>query len=226
MNAGVEVAEPRQAGGASGGREGSATGMRANIRENGPVAVRAGGQESHPTGGPVRVLESAEHEGSGEHRGSGYISRADKFVCRLLCVRGEHRPPAGGLEPGNGAPQAGDGRWEAIGAGGQPIDRAWQGAAEERAHRIFGVSMALSALRCLLSYVVLPVVLPTAGLASGVGPAIGIPVGLLALVFDVMGIRRFWQVNHPWRWPVGTVYVAVMVMVVSLVVVDAVSLVR
>src|SRR5674476_1388545 len=71
---------------------------------------------------------------------------------------------------------------------------------ESETHRIFSASIFLSALRCLLSYIVLPIVLPAIGVASSVGPAIGIPIGMLALVFDYLGMRRFWLANHHQRW--------------------------
>ena len=96
---------------------------------------------------------------------------------------------------------------------------------ESETHRIFSASIFLSALRCLLSYIVLPIVLPAIGLASSVGPAIGIPVGLLALVFDYLGIRRFWLANHHQRWMFSAIYAAVGGMVLALVIIDVVHLV-
>ena len=99
-------------------------------------------------------------------------------------------------------------------------------AAQRDVHRVFSISILLSAARCLLSYVVFPVVLPSLGVAAGIGPAIGIPVGILALVFDVRGIRRFWIVNHRSRWAITFLYLAVMVMVASLVIVELVRALR
>jgi hypothetical protein len=96
---------------------------------------------------------------------------------------------------------------------------------ESETHRIFSASIFLSALRCLLSYIVLPIVLPAIGLASSVGPAIGIPVGMLALVFDYLGIRRFWLANHHQRWMFSAIYAAVGGMVLALVIIDIVHLV-
>jgi hypothetical protein len=87
----------------------------------------------------------------------------------------------------------------------------------QEVHNIFSASMALSGTRCLLSYIVLPVLAPWLGAVPFIGPAIGIPVGLLALVFDVRAIRRFFQSDHRWRWVAAAVYLAVMVMVASLV---------
>lgn len=94
------------------------------------------------------------------------------------------------------------------------------------AQRLFSTSILLSALRCLLSYVIFPVVLPAIGAATAVGPAIGIPVGILALVFNVRGLRRFFIVEHRWRWWIAAVYVAVIILVVVLVAVDTSHLVH
>jgi hypothetical protein len=94
------------------------------------------------------------------------------------------------------------------------------------AHRIFSTSILLSATRCLLSYVIFPIVTPLLGAAAGVGPAIGIPIGLLALYFDVWGIRRFWVADHRYRWPITALYLIVMVHVTVLVVQDIAHLAR
>jgi hypothetical protein len=102
--------------------------------------------------------------------------------------------------------------------GQTPID-------ESDTHRIFSASIFLSALRCLLSYIVMPVVLPAIGLARGVGPAIGIPIGILALTFDYLGIRRFWLADHRQRWAFSALYAVVGTMVVVLLIVDIVDVV-
>jgi hypothetical protein len=94
------------------------------------------------------------------------------------------------------------------------------GVGEDAVHRMFSVSIVLSGLRCLLSYVVFPIVTPALGLATGVGPAVGIPVAVLALVFDVIGIRRFWLADHRYRWGMTLLYAAVMAMVGALLAID------
>jgi len=95
---------------------------------------------------------------------------------------------------------------------------------ESDTHRIFGVSIVLSATRCLLSYIVLPILLPLFGVARGVGPWLGIPIGVLALYFDFLGIRRFWLADHHQRWLFTAVYAVVGAMVCTLLVVDLVDL--
>jgi hypothetical protein len=95
---------------------------------------------------------------------------------------------------------------------------------DDAVHRMFSFSIVLSALRCLLSYVVFPILTPALGLATGVGPVIGIPIAVLALVFDVIGIRRFWVNDHQWRWAMTGIYAAVMILVTALLVGDIVHL--
>ena len=66
----------------------------------------------------------------------------------------------------------------------------------------------------MFTYMFLPIVTPALG--AVVGPVIGIPLALVALVFDVKGIRTFWWVDHPQRWLMTLVYVIVMGWIVYL----------
>jgi anti-sigma factor RsiW len=91
-------------------------------------------------------------------------------------------------------------------------------------HNIFSSSIALSATRCLLSYIVFPVLAPWLGAFGVIGPIIGLPVGLAALVFDVRAMRRFFRADHRWRWVAAALYLTVMVMVSILVVRDIIKL--
>lgn len=98
-------------------------------------------------------------------------------------------------------------------------------SSEQGAYSLFSTSMLLSALRCLLGYVVLPIITPLLGAATGFTPVVGIPVAAVALVFDVRGIRRFWLANHRWRWPISGIYLAVMGLVLALLVTGILKLV-
>ncbi|MHB1928742.1 MAG: hypothetical protein ACYDEN_15005 [Acidimicrobiales bacterium] len=91
-------------------------------------------------------------------------------------------------------------------------------ASPDGAHRIFSVGIVLSALRCLLTYIFLPILAPVLGVAGSVGPSVGIPLAVVALTFDVMGIRRFWLADHRWRWTMTVIYLLVMGLVVTLLV--------
>lgn len=89
----------------------------------------------------------------------------------------------------------------------------------------FQRSMFISAVRCLLTYIVLPFVLPAVGFAKGVGPVIGIAIGLVALTFNVFTIRRFHIAAHKWRWHYTAIVSGVMVLLLVLMVQDIIHLV-
>ena len=71
-------------------------------------------------------------------------------------------------------------------------------AAEARS--AFQKSLLISTTRCLLMYIVFPFVLPAIGIAKGVGPYIGVVIGILAMVSITYSIRRFWRADHSKRW--------------------------
>jgi hypothetical protein len=68
------------------------------------------------------------------------------------------------------------------------------------ARSAFQTSLFISTCRCLLMYIVFPFVLPAVGVARGVGPYIGLTIGVLAMVSIVYSIRRFWRADHSKRW--------------------------
>jgi hypothetical protein len=71
-------------------------------------------------------------------------------------------------------------------------------AAEARA--AFRTSILVSTVRCLLTYIVLPFIVPAVGFATGVGPAVSILISAIAIYFLVGSMRRFWRVHHAKRW--------------------------
>ena len=91
--------------------------------------------------------------------------------------------------------------------------------------RAASISMVISGVRCLLTYIVFPWVLPAASRTSGVGPAIGLVVGLVAIGFNVASIQRFQRSNHRWRWHITALNSAVIALLVVLVARDVLDLV-
>jgi hypothetical protein len=98
-------------------------------------------------------------------------------------------------------------------------------AREAAARRAFSTSMLVSATRCLLTYVVLPFVAPALGIATDVGPGLGIAIGLVAIGSNVLTIRRFHAADHRWRWGYTAVAVAVIGLLLVLMGQDVASLV-
>lgn len=68
------------------------------------------------------------------------------------------------------------------------------------ARSAFQKSLIITSCRCLLMYIALPFVLPIVGIASDVGPMIGLVIGILAIVSIIYSIRRFWRADHSKRW--------------------------
>ncbi len=88
---------------------------------------------------------------------------------------------------------------------------------EAELRRGFSLSMLVSATRCLLTYLVLPFVLPALRLASGVGPLVGLPLGVVAMAANVVTARRFWLADHRYRWPYTALAAGILVLLAILV---------
>lgn len=91
--------------------------------------------------------------------------------------------------------------------------------AEDEAEKVFSTSIILSAIRCTLSYVIFPFVLPFAGLAD-FGAVIGVVLSVVAIAANVMSIRRMNASGHKWRKPVTLINVAMIGLVVALLIFD------
>lgn len=92
------------------------------------------------------------------------------------------------------------------------------------AERAFKLSVLVSGIRCTLAYVVLPFLTPFLGLAPGVGPALGLPIGTVAIVANVASARRFWKLGHPWRRPITVVHAVVIAFLLVMMAMDLAAL--
>ena len=99
-------------------------------------------------------------------------------------------------------------------------------ATADDARRAFQTSIMVATVRCLLMYIVFPFVLPAVGLASGVGPLIGIPISIVAIVAIVSRVRRFWRADHSKRWHYTVLGTAVVGFLCVLIAIDISELVR
>ncbi len=96
--------------------------------------------------------------------------------------------------------------------------------AEEEAQRTFSTSVVVSGVRCPLTYLVFPFVLPLVGIASGVGSGIGIVFSVIGIAANLWSIQRFHRSKHPWRWPITAINVGIIILLSVLLVIDVTDL--
>lgn len=88
------------------------------------------------------------------------------------------------------------------------------------AHKAFRVSVAISAIRCLITYVAVPVLVPLLSLSGWIAAPIGIALCVYAVVNGIVSLRRFWGSDHPKRWMYTWFMVVVFVFLALALVAD------
>lgn len=94
------------------------------------------------------------------------------------------------------------------------------GECAARAQNAFSRSMLISATRCTLTYVVLPILRPVVDLSGGVGPVLGIVLSIVSMVAIVVATRRFFAADHRWRWRYTVIGGGIFVLVAAQAVID------
>ncbi len=74
------------------------------------------------------------------------------------------------------------------------------GSSDAAAHRGFRVSLVVSGIRCLISYLLVPILVPVVSFAGVVAAPIGIALCVIAGVNGVASVRRFWIADHRAKW--------------------------
>lgn len=93
------------------------------------------------------------------------------------------------------------------------------------AENAFSASVLVSALRCLLTYVVFPLLGPILGVSGSVGPVVGLVVGTVSVVAIVASMRRFFRADHRWRWRYTAIGATIIVFLLVQAIVDVAALV-
>jgi hypothetical protein len=96
---------------------------------------------------------------------------------------------------------------------------------EQQARSAFGTSMLISAIRCTLTYVVLPLLGPVLGLTGSVGPVVGLVIGAVSMVAIAFSIRRFWAIDSRFKWGYTIVGSAVFGLLVVQAIIDIADLI-
>jgi hypothetical protein len=88
------------------------------------------------------------------------------------------------------------------------------------AQRAFSTAILISGIRCVFAYILLPFVAPFLNLAPGVGPWLGVGIGVVAIVANGFSIRRFSRSRHRLRKPVIAINIAVIAFMLFLMGID------
>ncbi|MCC2594083.1 hypothetical protein LKO27_11765 [Tessaracoccus sp. OS52] len=68
------------------------------------------------------------------------------------------------------------------------------------AHRAFRTSLVISGVRCLVTYLVVPIAVPLISFAGFLAAPLGIALCVFAVVNGVVSVRRFWISDHRLKW--------------------------
>lgn len=121
------------------------------------------------------------------------LSRLDSLIARLLFV----------------SPQA----------SAQPVATE-QMPVSKRAERAFTWSLAMSALRCVIKYIVFPFVLPVIGISGGLATGLTLLINLVAISSLILTTRRLWQINYKRKWAYLTVALGTLLFLLAFIAID------
>lgn len=93
------------------------------------------------------------------------------------------------------------------------------------AHRAFRLSLLVTAIRCTVIYLVVPILIPILSIAGVVAKPLSIALCLFALVNGVVSVRRFWLADHRAKWKYTAFMAVVFVVLIVSIVIDVVGLV-
>jgi hypothetical protein len=93
------------------------------------------------------------------------------------------------------------------------------------AHSVVSRSILISAIRCTVTYLLVPFVAPLVGLWDTIGPGVGVALALVSLLALGAGVRRFFASDHKWRWKYTAIAAAVSVFVLVQLAIDLRALV-
>lgn len=82
------------------------------------------------------------------------------------------------------------------------------------AHHTFRLAIVISGIRCLITYLLVPILVPILSFANAVAAPLGIALGLFALVNGVISVRRFWLADRKGKW-MYTAFIAVVFVVLA-----------
>jgi hypothetical protein len=81
-------------------------------------------------------------------------------------------------------------------------------------------SLVLTAIRCVLTYAVVPLVVPVIGWAGVLATPLSLLLSSAAIVLAVTSLRRVWMADYRYRWPYTGFILLALSLLVMVVVID------
>jgi hypothetical protein len=86
-------------------------------------------------------------------------------------------------------------------------------------------SLVIAAIRCVLTYAVLPALAPTLGWLGVVATPLAVVLSLAAIVLSIVSLRRVWLADFRHRWPYTAFIVLVLAALIAVLASDVRTLV-
>jgi O-antigen/teichoic acid export membrane protein len=88
------------------------------------------------------------------------------------------------------------------------------------ARRNTTAAIVVSGIRCIITYLLIPILAPIVGLSGAASAPLTIALSVLAIYMGISGVRRFWIADHRARWAYTTFIGVVVVLLLIGIVVD------
>jgi O-antigen/teichoic acid export membrane protein len=88
------------------------------------------------------------------------------------------------------------------------------------ARRNTTTAIVVSGIRCIITYLLIPILAPIVGLSGAASAPLTIALSLLAIYVGVSGVRRFWIADHRARWAYTAFIGVVVILLLIGIVVD------
>jgi hypothetical protein len=96
---------------------------------------------------------------------------------------------------------------------GDDVDRG----AVLRARRNTTTAIVIAGIRCLITYIFIPVLAPYVVLVRTIGAPLSIALSVLGITMGISATRRFWVADHRYRWAyTGFIAVVVVLLIVGI----------
>lgn len=93
------------------------------------------------------------------------------------------------------------------------------------ARRSTTAAIVVSGIRCIITYLLIPVLAPVIGISDAASAPVTIALSVLAIAMGVTGVRRFWMADHRARWAYS-IFIAVIVALLTVgIVLDLASMI-